>query len=248
MFVPKTERIKLLAQQRPEVIRELESLFCAKTVVYIDYANVLPWSQKLGWHIDLKRLKQFLISFSDVQIIRIYRGTLIGNTFSEKFIENAKKLDYDVHTKPVKIYRLSIDVSSIRSNDPAILSNFIKKPLLQKLDLHTIEYLNNQLRELNKKGIKYIEMRKCNFDVEIGRQILDDFEKNGAGVFILWSGDSDFADPLQHLLENGKTAAVFATARKVSVEIGDLVPKGLFIYDIKQIRNFICRSKEIEEI
>ncbi|PIZ77002.1 MAG: hypothetical protein COY04_00770 [Parcubacteria group bacterium CG_4_10_14_0_2_um_filter_7_35_8] len=30
---------------------------------YIDYANVRPWADKLGWHVDTKRLMQFLKSF-----------------------------------------------------------------------------------------------------------------------------------------------------------------------------------------
>jgi hypothetical protein len=39
---------------------------------------------------------------------------------------------------------------------------------------------------------------------------------------------------------------VFATARRVAAEFGELVKRGLLIYDIQKIRNFICWKKEIE--
>ena len=69
MFTPKTERIGDIAKNKQEVIEQLESIFDTKTRVYIDYANVRPWSEKLGWHIDLKRLKQFFDSFDTIEAI-----------------------------------------------------------------------------------------------------------------------------------------------------------------------------------
>ena len=72
MFTPKTQRIKDVAKDKQEVIKRLESIFDANTRVYIDYANVRPWSEKLGWHINLKRLKQFLDSFTTIEAINFY--------------------------------------------------------------------------------------------------------------------------------------------------------------------------------
>jgi hypothetical protein len=40
--------------------------------------------------------------------------------------------------------------------------------------------------------------------------------------------------------------SVLATARRVATEFGELVKRGLFIYDIQKIRNFICWKREIE--
>jgi len=141
---------------------------------------------------------------------------------------------------------LSIDVSSIPMDSPILLGDFIRKPLLAKFDLETIEYLNKKLKELNDKGIKFIEDLKCNFDVEIGRDMLIDYEKNRVENFILWSGDSDFADPIKQLLDDGKKVILFATARKVASELNELKEKGLLIFDIQKIRNFICWKKEIQ--
>lgn len=246
MFKAKTERIQELAAKYPLRIQELERVFDRRTHVYIDFANVKPWATKLGWHVDLKRLKQFLDSFDTINSIKLYQGTLAGDAESEQFARDVQSYGYQLTTKPVKIMRLSIDVSSIPANSPDILKNFIRAPLLKTLTLEAIEYVNNQLRELNRRGRRYLEERKCNFDVEIGRDMLLDYAENDVENFVLWSGDSDFVDPLRQLIEDGKKVCVFATARRVAAEIGYLVKHGLLIYDIQKIRNFICWKKEIE--
>ena len=69
MFTPKTEKIKKIADDKLRVIKQLEDIFSVTTRIYIDYANVRPWSAKLNWHIDLKRLKQFLDSFDTIEAI-----------------------------------------------------------------------------------------------------------------------------------------------------------------------------------
>lgn len=61
MFQPKTERIKILAEKFPQTIIKLEEIFDKPTNVYIDYANAAHWQGKLGWHIDIKRLKQLFV-------------------------------------------------------------------------------------------------------------------------------------------------------------------------------------------
>lgn len=248
MFTAKTERIEKLAVAYPEKIAELERIFDKKSNVYIDYANVRPWAQKLGWHIDLKRLKQLLDSFDTVNDVKFYHGTLKGNQNSEILIAEASHLGYTVKTKPVKIMRLSIDASSIPANSPDLLKDFIRKPLLQKLKIETIEALNNELKQLNQQGILYVEDLKSNFDVEIGRDMLRDYDADGLGNFILWSGDSDFADPISQLLKDKKKVALFATARRVATELNDLRKDGLLIFDIQKLREFICYKKEMNSL
>ena len=123
--------------------------------------------------------------------------------------------------------RLSIDVSSIPANSPDILKNFIRPPLLKNLNLAAIEFLNQELEKLNRNGKWFLEDRKCNFDVEIGRDMLIDDEQNRIESFVLWSGDSDFADPVRQLLHDGKKVFLFATARRVSAELNELGKRGL---------------------
>lgn len=246
MFKPKTEKIEEIAKEKISVIRQMELFFGDSARIYIDYANVRPWSDKLGWHIDLKRLKQFLDSFDAIEDINFYSGYLKGDRRSEKEIKEVESRKYVVRTKPVKVMRFPIDASSISRDSTTLLDQFIRRALLRKYEVKTIEYLNDCFVDMNRKGEYFIEDRKCNFDVEIGVDMLLDFERDEADSFILWSGDSDFADPVEKLLQAGKKVVIFATARKVSKELSALREKGLVIFDIQKIRNFICWKKELD--
>ncbi|MBI4121877.1 MAG: NYN domain-containing protein, partial [Parcubacteria group bacterium] len=239
MFRPKTERIEHLAKDKAEVVKQLESFFAAKTRVYIDYANVRPWSEKLGWHIEIKRLKQFLDSFDTISAVNFYNGYLAGNERSEKEKTDAESNNYFLIAKPVKIIKFSIDASTILPDSTVILKPFIRRALLKRYQGTTVAYLNERFKEMNKKGEYFIEDMKCNFDVEIGVDMLLDCERNSAETFVLWSSDSDFADPIEKLMSAGKKVILFATARKVSRELSALSAKGLMIFDIQKIRDFI---------
>lgn len=246
MFIPKTDRIKNIAIEKLEVIKQLESIFATKTRVYIDYANVRPWSEKLEWHIELKRLKQFLDSFDTIEAVNFYNGYLSGNERSEKEKKEAEDNKYFLRTKPVKILKLSINASSILPDSTVLLNQFVSRALLKKYEITTIEYLNERFKDMNKKGEYFIEDMKCNFDVEIGIDMLLDCERNSAETFVLWSGDSDFTDSIEKLMSAGKKVILFATAHKVSRELSSLVAKGLMVFDIQKIRDFICWKRELE--
>ncbi len=245
MFIPKTEKIKQIAKNNKAIINQLESIFSMPTRMYIDYANVRPWSNKLGWHIDLKRLKQFLDSFTAIKAVNFYNGYIKDNEQSEKEIKEIENQKYVVRTKPVKIMRFPIDVSSVSSDSKALLNHFIKRSLLRKYEVSTVEYLNERFKDMNRKGEYYIEDRKCNFDVEIGVDMLLDLHLRKVGTFVLWSGDSDFADPLQRILREGKRAILFATAGRISRELSDLRRSGLEIFDIGDLKEFICWLREV---
>lgn len=246
MFNPKTERIEKIGKDHKKVITQLEFLLSGEVHMYIDYANVRPWADKLKWHIDEKRLKQFLDSFDNIKSVKFYTGTLVGDKESEDFAANLDKYGYDKKTKPVKIMNISIDATSISNQSTELLKQFIRKSLIKKYEVETIEYLNKKFAEMNKKGTYFIEDRKCNFDVEIGRDMLIDYERNSIDTYVLWSGDSDFADPVKQLLDDGKKVVLFATARRVASELNKLREKGLIIFDIQKIRNLICWKKEIK--
>lgn len=247
MFKPCTEKITELAKSSPKVIKELNALLSGKINVYIDYANVRPWSEKLEWHIDLKRLKQFLSSFEGMGEVKFYSGTLAGDEKSEEEVKHIKECGYLLRTKPVKIMHFSIDTKSIPSmEDKSLLKQFIRRALLRKYSGETVEYLNRRFAAMNMAGELFIEDRKCNFDVEIGVDMLLDYEKKDFDTCILWSGDSDFYDPLLKLLDGKKKVILFSTARRVSKELNDLQSKGLFIFDIQKIRDFICWKRELK--
>ena len=127
MFKPSTVKIGQLAKKYPKSVKQLEKIFNHPSSVYIDFANVVHWSEKLKWHIDLKKLKQLLNSFDTVKSVHFYNGLLEGSDRSEKIISEANKLGYLVSSKPVKKMHLPIDVSGIPNNSPAVLQNFIKR-------------------------------------------------------------------------------------------------------------------------
>ncbi|MBU4480428.1 NYN domain-containing protein, partial [Patescibacteria group bacterium] len=193
-----------------------------------------------------KRLKQFLDSFDTIESVNFYNGYLEGDARSEKEKKEVENSKYTLRTKPVKIMNFSIDTSSISKDSTALLDQFVRRSLLRKYEIGTIEYLNEQFGDMNKKGIFFIQDRKCNFDVEIGVDMLIDSERNNAETFVLWSGDSDFADSVEKLMSAGKKVFLFATARKVSRELSALRDKGLLIFDIQKIRDFICWNREVE--
>jgi len=92
---------------------------------------------------------------------------------------------YILRTKPVKIMNFSIDASSISSDATTLLGQFIRRALLKKYQISTIEFLNEKFKEMNKGGDLYIEDMKYNFDVEIGVDILLDCERNKCTNFCL---------------------------------------------------------------
>jgi hypothetical protein len=47
--------------------------------------------------------------------------------------------------------------------------------LLDKLRVETVASLSQEIRDLNRQGIYTVEHRKCNFDVEIGRDLVMDY-------------------------------------------------------------------------
>jgi uncharacterized LabA/DUF88 family protein len=244
MFTPKTDRIKKLAGIFPDTVGELKRIFDKPTNVYIDWQNVIHWQERVDWHFHQKRLKQLLDSFDTIRKVSFYTGTFEGNQKSEESIQEARDAGYDVRTKPVKKMKIPIDVSGIPRNSPAVLASFVKKSFLSKLDISSVEFLNGKLAALNKQGEVYIEEYKCNFDVEIGRDMLIDFATDGIDTFVLWSGDSDFADPIMQLRADGKNVYIFATARKVSYELNEIkVP----IFEVRKIKEFVCWPREIPQ-
>jgi|SRR5579859_302202 len=238
MFTATTPEIDSLAKKFPERIAHLGAILTDKTIVYMDYANVRQLSKRTGWQIDLKKLKDMFGSFG-VKKTCFYFGTYPGDDKSARFMTFVHRTGYTVHTKPVKIMRLSIDVSSVSAQSPDILGNFINNALLKQLRVEAIEYLNAELRALNKQGKLYLEHPKCNFDVEIASDMRVDLILNKADNFCLWSGDSDFADPVKELLEAKKKVCIFSTARGIASELNNLKCRGLEIYDFKKLREFI---------
>lgn len=86
--------------------------------------------------------------------------------------------------------------------------------------------VKNKIRELidelQKSGI-IIEEPKCNFDVEMTMDMLDDAEKVTA--IMLFSGDSDMQAPLERLKVKGKKIGIVGVRDMVAGELHRLKDK-----------------------
>jgi uncharacterized LabA/DUF88 family protein len=220
---------------------ELKNLFDGDTHVYIDFANIRKSCERAGWSIDLRKLKALLDATGKVKSCKVYFGTIVGDKGSEGFVARIRKEGFDLETKPVKLIALPINVSSVSRQSPDILLNFIDHTLIRSLKIEAIEYLNNQLAELNRQGTLSLEKKKCNFDVEIATDMRLDNALRKANTFCLWSGDSDFADPLLKLLGEGRRVIVIS--KGMATELNDLKGDGLIYYDIRKLKDLICRAE-----
>ena len=128
----------------------------------IDYANIRSACARLGWRVDLNKLKKLLDEIGTVRSARFYFGTILGDPKSEGFVRRVRREGFALITKPVKFMNLSINVSSISSKSPDILRNFVHETLIRSLKIEAIEYLNQQLSALNRQGTRSLQMMKCN--------------------------------------------------------------------------------------
>lgn len=246
MFTPKTSRIAAIQRLYPASITSLDPHFGAENISYVDWGNVRNWSNRLGWHVCHKRLHQFATGFSGPTKLKFYFGTDPSLPGSQELNEEVRRLGYEVHTKPVKHIRLPIDVSSISAESPDIVKNFVFPALLKTLSVDMVRTLNEHLRGLNRAGVYAFEDLKCNFDVEIGRDmLLDSLLSPQVETYSIWSGDSDFADPIASLLADGKRVVVFGVSGMIARELNQLRDNGLTIFDVKKIKEYICWAREL---
>jgi uncharacterized LabA/DUF88 family protein len=93
---------------------------------------------------------------------------------------------------------------------------FFQRKTLTLFDGGVRKKIRELIDELQKSGIA-IEEPKCNFDVEMTMDILDDVEKFTA--ILLFSGDSDMYAPLERLKVKGKKIGVVGVRGIVSGEL-----------------------------
>jgi uncharacterized LabA/DUF88 family protein len=72
-----------------------------KTAVFIDWANVYNWKDKLKWEVDPKRLFNYLKTYEQIKEISFYFGTDVHPASKEQ-IRTAREIGYRVVTKTVK--------------------------------------------------------------------------------------------------------------------------------------------------
>ncbi len=243
MFKPHTKKIEQIYKQKSSQVEFLDTkVFIDKTQIYIDWANVFFWQDKLNWHIDARRLRQFLSSFDQIQSCKIYQGYFQNDKNRIAELDEWEKWGYVVRKKPVKEIRIPINATSHELESTDTLEKVCNRALIRELPIKSVKIFNSELRELNAKGLLELTTHKCNFDVEMASDIrLDVVQENDIESIVIWSGDSDFVDTVDSLIQDKKRVSIFSTRGRVSHELRH---SKAFIYDIKNIKNFICWNKE----
>jgi uncharacterized LabA/DUF88 family protein len=242
-----------------------------KTLVIIDWANVYGWfsdprsKNYLGWEIDVKKLFDHLSIYPEIYDKRLYQGIENGNKRSESFGIEAKSIGYNLISKEVKWVPVSLDKShfkkvikelfdvldGIKNTNSDIATRLYELKgkiedrlssyeLIEGLDLE-LKKLNIGIDDLQKHLSEPVLRRKCDFDVEIARDIFNmsaDFNQ-----LILFSGDGDFSALVDDLTIKGKKViVVFAQGHKGKEYKNQ---KGLFLCTVENLKANICAENNI---
>ena len=99
---------------------------------------------------------------------------------------------------------------------------FFQRKTITLFDGKVKNKIHELIEELEKSGI-IIEEPKCNFDVEMAMDMIDDLEKITA--VLLFSGDSDLKKPLERLKVKAKRVGVVGVRGKVAEELHNIKDK-----------------------
>ncbi len=176
---------------KKEVIREeldINVKEYGKIFSFVDFANVNKWFQhdNQDWNNKLLQDDQCLV----VNLDKL-------KNFSD-IISNKTRLYYGEDPKNKKSLGFTYVIRKIFGK-----RNIITKDL-QKIK-HYIELgedLSSKIMMTDKEGKKYIEIRKCNFDVEISVDAIK--MMNYYDTFCIFSGDADFVYLNNFLKKRGK--------------------------------------------
>ena len=251
-----------------------------RTLVMIDWANVYGWfgypksRNYLGWSIDPKRLFEYLGTYKEVTEKRLYHGIEPNNERSKNFGVTIESIGFTFITKEVKWvpvyldeenhFKLVVkklfdvlDEAKITNNDIAnnlyTLKDKIEDSsygLIEEQD-KKLKKLNITIEELQQNLLKPVDRRKCDFDVEIARDVFN-FSDN-FDTLLLFSGDGDYAALVEDLINKGKKViVVFAPGHKgkeyepLQVELRKkYLAYALFICNVEHLKDDISIETNI---
>ncbi|KKS38546.1 MAG: hypothetical protein A3G49_06570 [Candidatus Sungbacteria bacterium RIFCSPLOWO2_12_FULL_41_11] len=181
-------------------------------IAYLDLTNMFHWQDVLGWKFRIEDAVGQLFTFSNIKEIKVYYGlNERDKKNSEAFHNRIKKTGAILKTKPMKFITKNINEGLFFQRRTMTLFDGLIKNKIQAL-----------IDELQKSGI-IIEEPKCNFDVEMAMDMLDDAEKLTA--VLLFSGDSDLLEPLERLKVKGKKIGIVGVRGRVASELYDIKDK-----------------------
>ncbi len=181
-------------------------------IAYLDLSNMFHWQETLKWNFSVYFVIEQLFQIQSIKEIRIYYG--LNERELEKaqnFHRRLRAMGAIVITKPVKWIKKEITKQL-----------FVKSKTLDSFDDNAHSKLEELINYLQSQNIK-IEEPKCNFDVEMALDILDNIEKI-SGI-LLFSGDSDLKMPLERLRLKGKKIYIFGVRNMVDKELFQVLDK-----------------------
>lgn len=179
---------------------------------YLDLTNMFHWQEVLDWRFRIEDVIGQLFTFPNIKEIKVYYGLNERDLKnSEAFHNRIKKTGAILKTKSMKFIIKDINEGLFfQRKTITLFDGGVKKKIQEVID------------ELQKSGI-VIEEPKCNFDVEMAMDILDDAEKVTA--VLLFSGDSDMVEPLERLKVKGKKIGIVGVRGKVAGELHNIKDK-----------------------
>jgi len=179
---------------------------------YLDLTNMFHWQDVLGWRFCIKDLMMQLFSYPNIKEIKVYYGKNEKDLKnSEAFHDRIKKTGAILRTKPMKFIPKTIEEGM-----------FFQRRTLTLFDGSVKSKIRELINELQNSGI-IIKEPKCNFDVEMAMDMMDDLEKMTA--VLLFSGDSDLKKPLERSKIKGKKIGIVGVRGHVADELHALEDK-----------------------
>src|SRR3989344_868480 len=188
------------------------------TFVAIDWSNVYGWSEDLGWEVDPFRLFDFLSNYQKIYQKNFY-------------------LLYEKNKKVEALPKISIGTKGVAFN----LSN--EKQLREIYDLideldKILKRLNVNIENLQYQLIKPVKRRKCDFDVEISRDVYSSLNK--MKTFLFFCGDGDFAALAKDLIEKKRQVIVVFGPGHKGKEY-DKFGNTIFLCSVNKLKDFIAK-------
>lgn len=192
------------SNKKEAIIKELENGIAL--IAYLDLANMFHWQSRLKRKFQIEEIISELQNISSIKEIKIYFGIDTRKKKASKTIQERVEDKGAVFiTKPVKYIKRIVNRSF-----------FFKKSTFTLLDTKTTTRVNQLIKEAKEINL-VIEEPKCNFDVEITMDIINDMKKI-KGI-LLFSGDSDFRAPLELLKRKGKKVYIVGARGQVAKEL-----------------------------
>ena len=179
---------------------------------YLDLTNMFHWQDVLGWKFRIEDLMSQLFNMPNVKEVRVYYG------LNERDLKNSEAFHSRIRATGAILRSKSMKFIPKTIED----GMFFQRKTLTLFDGEVKAKIHELIDELHKSGI-IIEEPKCNFDVEMTMDMLDDAEKMTA--IMLFSGDSDMFAPLERLKVKGKKVGVVGVRGSTATELGKLADK-----------------------